>query len=69
MGVKKSHVWKIPYNAKSIEIDGVVYKSMSEARIKTRLSRRTIENLYKRTIQFIQHISNLSITYATIVGS
>lgn len=50
MGSRNPMYGKIPYNAKSIEIDGVVYKSMSEARIKTRLSRRTIENLYKRTI-------------------
>ena len=41
---------KLPHNAKSIEINGVVYPSMSEARQKTGLSRRTIENLVKSEV-------------------
>lgn len=38
---------KLPHNAKSIELNGVVYKSMTEARLKTGMSRRTIEKLVK----------------------
>lgn len=47
LGSKNPMYGKLPHNAKSIEIDGVVYSSMSEARLKTGLSRRTIENLVK----------------------
>ena len=46
-GPKNPMYGKLPHNAKSIEINGVVYSSMSEARLKTGLSRRTIENLVK----------------------
>jgi hypothetical protein len=46
-GSKNPMYGRLPHNAKSIEIDGVVYSSMSEARLKTGLSRRTIENLVK----------------------
>lgn len=42
---------KLPHNAISIEIDGVVYKSMTEARTRTGMSRRTIENLVKGKIE------------------
>ena len=38
---------KATANAIQIEIDGVTYRSATEARQKTGLSRRTIENLYK----------------------
>jgi len=38
---------KLPHNAKSVELSGVVYKSMTEARLKTGMSRRTIEKLVK----------------------
>jgi hypothetical protein len=47
LGSKNPMYGKLPHNAKSIEIDGIVYSSMSEARLKTGLSRRTIENLVK----------------------
>ena len=47
LGSKNPMYGKLPHNAKSIEINGVVYSSMSEARLKTGLSRRTIENLAK----------------------
>ena len=47
LGSKNPMYGKLPHNAKSIEINGVVYPSMSEARLKTGLSRRTIENLAK----------------------
>jgi hypothetical protein len=47
LGPKNPMYGKIPHNAKSIEIDGVVYKTMAEARLKTGLSRGTIEKLYK----------------------
>jgi len=47
LGSKNPMYGRLPHNAKSIEIDGVVYSSMSEARLKTGLSRRTIENLVK----------------------
>jgi hypothetical protein len=47
MGTQNPMYGKLPHNAKSIEINGVVYSSMSEARLKTGLSRRTIENLVK----------------------
>jgi hypothetical protein len=47
LGPKNPMYGKLPHNAKSIEINGVVYSSMSEARLKTGLSRRTIENLAK----------------------
>jgi hypothetical protein len=47
LGPRNPMYGKLPHNAKSIEIDGVIYSSMSEARLKTGLSRRTIENLVK----------------------
>jgi hypothetical protein len=47
LGSKNPMYSKLPHNAKSIEISGVLYKSVSEARQKTGLSRRTIEKLYK----------------------
>jgi len=47
LGPRNPMYGKLPHNAKSIEINGVVYSSMSEARLKTGLSRRTIENLVK----------------------
>ena len=47
LGLKNPMYGKLPHNAKSIEINGVLYKSVSEARQKTGLSRRTIEKLYK----------------------
>ena len=47
MGSKNPMYGKLPHNAKSIEVNGVIYSSMSEARLKTGLSRRTIENLVK----------------------
>lgn len=47
MGNKNPMYRKVPANAKSITINGIVYDSMSEARQKTGLSRRTIEKLYK----------------------
>ncbi len=47
LGPRNPMYGKLPHNAKSIEIDGIVYSSMSEARLKTGLSRRTIENLVK----------------------
>ena len=46
-GNKNPMYGKLPHNAKSIEVNGVLYKSVSEARQKTGLSRRTIEKLYK----------------------
>ncbi len=46
-GSKNPMYGKLPHNAKSIEINGILYKSVSEARQKTGLSRRTIEKLYK----------------------
>lgn len=50
LGPKNPMYGKLPHNAKSIEINGVVYSSMSEARLKTGLSRRTIENLVKSNL-------------------
>ena len=50
LGPKNPMYGKLPHNAKSIEINGVVYSSMSEARLKTGLSRRTIENLVKSEV-------------------
>jgi hypothetical protein len=47
LGSKNPMYGKTPSNAISIEINGVLYKSVSEARQKTGLSRRTIEKLYK----------------------
>lgn len=47
IGTKNPMQGKLPHNTISIEIDGVNYKSVKEAREKTGLSRRTIENLYK----------------------
>lgn len=47
IGSKNPMYGKLPHNAKSIEINGVLYKSVSEARQKTGLSRGTIEKLYK----------------------
>lgn len=49
LGKKNPMFGKIPSNAKPIEIDGVKYKSLTEAQKKTGLSRRTVENLYKGT--------------------
>ena len=46
-GNKNPMYGKLPPNAKSIEVSGVLYKSVKEAREKTGLSRRTIEELYK----------------------
>lgn len=48
MGSNNPMYGKLPHNAKSIELNGVVYKSMTEARLKTGMSRRTIEKLVKR---------------------
>ena len=50
LGPKNPMYGKLAHNAKSIEINGVVYSSMSEARLKTGLSRRTIENLVKSNL-------------------
>lgn len=50
LGPKNPMYGKLPHNAKSIEINGVFYPSMSEARQKTGLSRRTIENLVKSEV-------------------
>jgi hypothetical protein len=50
LGNKNPMYGKLPYNAKSIEINGVLYKSVTEARQKTGLSRRTIEKLYKEQL-------------------
>ena len=50
LGEKNPMYGKLPHNAKSIEINGVVYPSMSAARQKTGLSRRTIENLVKSEV-------------------
>lgn len=47
MGSKNPRYGKLPHNARAIEINGVLYKSVSEARKKTGLSRGTIEKLYK----------------------
>jgi hypothetical protein len=47
MGDKNPMYGKIPHNAKTVEINGVVYKSMTEARLKTGMSRRAVENLFK----------------------
>lgn len=47
LGSKNPMYGKLPYNAKSVEINGVVYKSMTEARLKTGLSRGTVEKLHK----------------------
>ena len=47
IGNKNPMRGKLPHNTISIEIDGVKYKSVSEARQKTGLSRRTVEKLYK----------------------
>ena len=47
MGSKNPRYGKVPANAKAIEIDGVVYHSMADARQRTGLSRGTIEKLYK----------------------
>lgn len=46
-GNKNPMYGKLPHNAKSIEVNGVLYKSVSEARQRTGMSRRTIEKLYK----------------------
>jgi len=47
LGSKNPMYGKLPHNAKSIEVNGVLYKSVSEARQRTGLSRRTVEKLYK----------------------
>lgn len=47
IGNKNPMYKKLPHNAKPIEINGVAYKSVSEARLHTGLSRRNIEKLYK----------------------
>ena len=47
LGSKNPMYGKLPHNAKSIEVNGVLYKSVSEARLQTGLSRRTIEKFYK----------------------
>lgn len=47
MGNKNPMYNKLPHNAKSIKINGITYKSVSEARQHTGLSRRNIEKLYK----------------------
>ena len=47
LGSKNPMYGKLPHNAKSIEVNGVLYKSVSEARQKTGLSRGKIEKLYK----------------------
>ena len=46
-GSKNPMYGKLPHNAKSIEVNGVLYKSIKEAREKTGLSRRTIEKFYR----------------------
>jgi hypothetical protein len=46
-GNKNPMFGKIPANAKTAVIDGISYASMKEARLKTGLSRRQLENLYK----------------------
>lgn len=46
-GSKNPMYGKLPHNAKSIEVNGVLYKSVTEAREKTGLSRGKIEKLYK----------------------
>lgn len=51
IGSKNPMYGKIPNNAKPIEINGIKYNSITEARVKTGLSRRTIENLYKGIIK------------------
>lgn len=48
IGDKNPMYDKVPANAKSILINGVVYNSMAEAKRITGLGRRTIENLYKQ---------------------
>jgi len=50
LGLKNPMYGKVPANAKSIIINGIIYNSMSEARQKTGLSRRIIEKLYKESI-------------------
>jgi len=50
LGSKNPMYGKLPHNAKSIEIAGIIYKSMTEARLKTGMSRRTLENLIKGKI-------------------
>lgn len=47
IGSKNPMFGKTPVNAKSIEVNGVLYASIAEARRETGLSRRAIENLYK----------------------
>ncbi len=47
LGIKNPNFGKATANAIQIEIDGVTYRSATEARKKTGLSRRTIEKLYK----------------------
>jgi len=47
LGPKNPNFGKATANAIQIEINGVVYRSVSEARQKTGLSRRTIEKIYK----------------------
>jgi hypothetical protein len=47
LGSKNPMFGKIPANAKTVVIDGVTYRSATEARQKTGLSRGTIEKLYK----------------------
>ena len=47
IGINNPMYGKLPHNAKSVELNGVVYKSMTEARIKTGMSRRTLEKLVK----------------------
>ena len=47
IGSKNPMYGKLPHNAKPIEVNGVLYKSVSDARQKTGLSRGTIEKLYK----------------------
>lgn len=46
-GNKNPMYGKLPHNAKSIEVNGISYNSVSEARQRTGLSRRTVEKLYK----------------------
>lgn len=50
-GSKNPMYGKTSNNAKPIEINGIKYNSMTEARVKTGLSRRIIENLYKGIIK------------------
>jgi hypothetical protein len=50
-GAKNPNFGKVTANAIQIEIDGVIYRSATEARQKTGLSRREIEKLYKRNIK------------------